>query len=223
MSDDTTRTLERRYSATQDPSDLVALLSARLRDGSLSRERVELAAYLGHEAARNLVDFVVFNPHDADYAQRVELRWPGHLQVRDLHPIGEWARSLAAYGREACRRAAVAAAGAALYAYTPNDPECEAWTRAHEAVQAARAFALDPTPENHRRVCGLTHGDTMLVPDWVPCGCHMHYGGVFPLLAAASATSPEEVRAVCLEFVAPWALGLSDPLRDQARAARPDP
>lgn len=53
MSDQRLRELERRFEVTRDVADEAALLAARLRAGALARERLELAAYLGHAAARS--------------------------------------------------------------------------------------------------------------------------------------------------------------------------
>lgn len=51
MSDAKLRELERRWKETQSVEDEAAYLLERVRVGDLSRERLELAAYCGHEGA----------------------------------------------------------------------------------------------------------------------------------------------------------------------------
>ena len=52
MSDQRLRELERRWKETNSPDDEAAYLLERVRVGDLPRERLELAAYCGHEGAR---------------------------------------------------------------------------------------------------------------------------------------------------------------------------
>lgn len=52
MTDDALRDAERRWAATRSAEDEARLLLARLRAGVLPAERLELAAWLGHAAAR---------------------------------------------------------------------------------------------------------------------------------------------------------------------------
>jgi len=51
MSDERLRELERRWKETGSPEDEAAYLLERVRAGDLSQERLELAAYCGHQAA----------------------------------------------------------------------------------------------------------------------------------------------------------------------------
>ncbi|MCW8137500.1 MAG: hypothetical protein KIT58_01180 [Planctomycetota bacterium] len=62
MSDTRLRELERRWKETGSPDDEAAYLQERVRVGDLTQERLELAAYCGHEGARRLVD--VSHPTD---------------------------------------------------------------------------------------------------------------------------------------------------------------
>jgi hypothetical protein len=55
VSDTKLRELERRWKETGSPDDEAAYLLERVRVGALSRERLELAAYCGHEGARRAV------------------------------------------------------------------------------------------------------------------------------------------------------------------------
>lgn len=81
-----------------DPAS-VAALHARMRDGSLTRERVELAAYCGHEAALQLA------PWDG-----AEVRGSWGIFDDDPTPqrvpLGRWLRGLRRWGHEAGVRAA---------------------------------------------------------------------------------------------------------------------
>ncbi|MBX3467761.1 MAG: hypothetical protein KF878_12830 [Planctomycetes bacterium] len=52
MSDTKLRDLERRWRETGSPDDEAAYLLERVRVGDLTQERLELAAYCGHEGAR---------------------------------------------------------------------------------------------------------------------------------------------------------------------------
>jgi hypothetical protein len=56
VADERVRELERRFRQSGAIEDEVAWLEARVRAGALARRRLELAAYLGHPAARRLVD-----------------------------------------------------------------------------------------------------------------------------------------------------------------------
>ena len=51
MSDEKLRELERRWKETESVEDEAAWLKERVRVGDLTQERLELAAYCGHEAA----------------------------------------------------------------------------------------------------------------------------------------------------------------------------
>jgi hypothetical protein len=56
MSDERLRSLERTWRGTGAQADLEALLRARLRAGALTRERLQLAAFVGDPAARAVYD-----------------------------------------------------------------------------------------------------------------------------------------------------------------------
>lgn len=230
MSDDTTRTLERRYSATQDPADLVALLSARLRDGSLDQRRVELAAYLGHEAAWEAAGRPWFGRHGERLGSNTHGSGMSLLGAAAPRALDEWAQGLARYGREAAIRCALAGEQVAWSAASPcaglcTDPTCPI-RLAREAHDAARAWVCDPNEA--RRIAWQDAWGAASAPDWLLCAAASFADGWATLCQlaierAARETSPEEIRSAVLRDVAPWALGLYDPLRDQARAARPDP
>lgn len=89
--DERLRAAERRALASGSVADEAALLTERLRAGSLTRERLELAAYCGHEAARVAVD-----PVTGCFGPRGERLW-GALA---LEP---WVRGLSRWGPEDLR------------------------------------------------------------------------------------------------------------------------
>lgn len=111
MSDANARRAERlAFAEGRDPHD-VATLTRRLRDGSLARERVELAAYCGHEWA----------PVVLGHGSRAATGWPDWLVARMTNDEGGpvvgmavWLRGLERWGHEVCVRAAVASAREAL-------------------------------------------------------------------------------------------------------------
>lgn len=145
MSDARVRELERRFERTGSPGDEAAWLGALLQVGDLPRERVELAALLGHEAAARctslaplpealtsavLVEPPDDRPHPASALRiagedgRSELVGVTHvdLPTRDPAPGGgptPWDALLLErpLAREAVRRLAVAVAGVAYATY----------------------------------------------------------------------------------------------------------
>ena len=84
--DEKLRDLERRFRQTGSPDDEAAWLLERVRVGDLTQERLELAAYCGHEGARRAVG--------------------------QCGPEGAlaWAQGLARWGRAPCSAAALACA-----------------------------------------------------------------------------------------------------------------
>ncbi len=91
MSDDYLQQLEARWRETGDAPDEARLLVERMRAGVLPRPRLELAAFLGHEAAR--------------------LALPGSPGIDGEAPT-RLAGELWPWGKEACVAAAVAASHA---------------------------------------------------------------------------------------------------------------
>lgn len=236
--------LHRAYLVSGSTSDLVALLSARLRDGSLSMERVELAAYLGHEAARQalggswLESWPMAGPnYDPDMPTG-----PARHELRDERAdrvdLTSWARGLVRYGVESAVRCAIASGrlahehwsrgqpmggccdpplveryghrcapgvllgAAACWAVCPCDPHCEAWRNTLRAYLTNLTNPLWlPEPPDHEEATTASCNAVGTAARW-------------------DMATPEAIRSACLRDVAPWALGLSDPLRDQARAGR---
>ena len=75
MSDARLRELERRWKETGSADDEGAYLLERVRVGDLTRERLELAAYCGHEGARRAVGDVSECPGEPAHWLGGFLRW----------------------------------------------------------------------------------------------------------------------------------------------------
>jgi hypothetical protein len=124
VSDQRLRDLERRWHETGAITDEAAFLRERVRAGALARDRLELAAYCGHEAARQALEQIK--------ATRVGLR--------------KWAVGLRRWGGEAATRGAVAAARAASTATR------DLWSdgRVDSALARAEDWARCPCEEHAR-------------------------------------------------------------------------
>ncbi|MGE0708021.1 MAG: hypothetical protein AB7N76_17575 [Planctomycetota bacterium] len=218
MADEQLRELERRWGASGSLEDQTALLRARARAGQLPRLR--LAAYLGHELAREL------------------LSQPPTILPWRLETTANLVAGLYAYGAEACVRACLALAPLA-----PREPTA-VWSRwdippalRGAARDAARSWARCPCeecPERAREVNGqvtaalakaaegrLWRGERAVcyrpeafasriaaAGEWSP------RKGVETTDAArfVTETRDEAARSAVLAALVPWALGLSDPL-----------
>ena len=108
MTDQRLRRLEREVAASPSPEAEAALLRERLRAGTLSLERLELAAYCGHEGARLLTP-----AREWSEAMRKGLVTPpGVLLVPDQ--LDDWVSGLSRWGPSVLHLASVAAAKVAL-------------------------------------------------------------------------------------------------------------
>ena len=87
MADAKLRDLERRWKETGSPDDEAAYLLERVRVGDLSRERLELAAYCGHEGSRRAVGSDQVPPVDSTAFIAGLGRWGSHEIVRALFAI----------------------------------------------------------------------------------------------------------------------------------------
>lgn len=124
MTDQRLRRLEREVAASPSPESEAALLRERLRAGTLSLERLELAAYCGHEAALAIVP----RPHGAPSDCGLCHGHPDGILVMHTatsglppwsrepcsHELRPWVRGLALWGHKVMTRASVAAARCAL-------------------------------------------------------------------------------------------------------------
>ncbi|MGE0713258.1 MAG: hypothetical protein AB7N76_35990 [Planctomycetota bacterium] len=146
--DERSRELERRSRAAGAPEDEEAWLRARLREGALSPERLELAAFLGHGPARAALGLEGPAP---------EL------------PLVTWAARLADFGQEATVRASLAAGRATLARRPDLEPI------AGFVLDAVARWLAAPGPETARDAevagdlagLGLEPGDEeALEPYW---------------------------------------------------------
>lgn len=164
MSDAGLRELERRWRASGAPGDEARVLAERLRQGALSRERLELAAHVGHVAAREALGVVP----------------AGRL------PLARWVALLDDAGRVALLRSgrddALARLGAAAAPLSPNLASaglalqvwcacpCADHARAvREARPAARPLELDAALAEQARAL-LAHALRTLCDAAAACG-----------------------------------------------------
>ncbi|MCA9642758.1 MAG: hypothetical protein KC492_18805 [Myxococcales bacterium] len=117
MTDSRLQELKRAWEASGSVEDEAAYLRERVRVGDLTQERLELAAYCGHEGAQIAVTTCVQSA-----------------------PAEEWLSGLRSHGRKACAAAAAAAAhlGIAQLAH-PNSAEAK--EVASRAIAIAERYA----------------------------------------------------------------------------------
>lgn len=132
MSDQRLRALERKYRESGTVEDEAAYLRERVRVGDLTLERLELAAYCGHEGARRA----------AQSREQPATRARDILSAMEIH------------GREAVVCLAAAAARVALEEFESRYPRD---ARPRAAVQAADEYVHCPCDDHHlkaRRMAG---------------------------------------------------------------------
>lgn len=118
MTDASLRTLERAWRASPTVEAEADYLRARVRAGDLAPEKLELAAYVGHAAARKAAGHGCCPRHQAlgrdpqEGALARLLCSESPLSVHD--PLPAWVRGLSRWGAEVQVRAAVAAGWVAL-------------------------------------------------------------------------------------------------------------
>lgn len=178
MTDRALRALERAQRAAPSVETEAALLRARLRAGTLAPERLELAAYCGHEAARWALGKCSCGcgwPHGiatvaGPFATDLD-RHRDHTDSRDL-PV--WVAGLSRWEPAVLTRAAVAAARVALPEWLAelgwwlngrdtiagfdglvhtslrrqSDEDCRAAEAPVLAIEAAEAWLAEPSEAN---------------------------------------------------------------------------
>lgn len=192
MSDHELRALERRWLESGAVEEEVALLRALRRVERLSDEQLELAAYLGHPAAVQVLGADETARRAADRQARWALEaiedatdrrdLEGHRRMRE-EAIGAeaaavevaneaWALGLGGFGLEVSVRMGVAAAQHVRAAWEPTGDE-PAWrTRALEQFQALRAWLRCPCEEHVAAVSEAAAGHFLGPP-----GPQLFFGG----------------------------------------------
>ena len=186
MGDTRLRSLE-RAAAAGDVEAQARQLAERVRAGTLTRERLELAAYAGHVAAREALggSRLVVTGKDGD-GLPVDL-FEGGPSVHRVH-FWPWVEGLERWSRmRAPVVAAVASARLAAArdergqhyndcpdASVPRDRACplcvaDIDSRPRRAVEAAEAWCASPCDRYHVEWVNRVHSPGWTSPKWLPC------------------------------------------------------
>lgn len=154
-----TRLREREREAGLDPIARVRWLTERMRAGSLTRERVELAAYCGDEAARAAVP-----PESCvDVYDAVRLHDSGALVFETwVAGLSRWRDGRQPGGACVLVRAMVAAVRAG-----DPDEDWSAGSPVRQSVERAEAWLRgDLHPDNFERLPASSHGIGIRAPGY---------------------------------------------------------
>lgn len=236
MSDHRLRELERRWKQSGEAEDEAAYLAARVRSGDVDRERLLLAAYLGHGAAErvlNLLDDPVLRK------AREDLYWVDMVRDRGRDPnnalhglnagreaerwnIERWTLRLERWGHEVCVRAAYAvglrlqdqAATHALAQIVALLERCqEAPAFREEARARVRAlFAGTAVGPSDALLGDFTQADAplllgLVLADPSPKRSAEALKTALETLVARGVASEEDLRRAVRKKLVPWALG----------------
>ncbi|MCA9630804.1 MAG: hypothetical protein KC766_24210 [Myxococcales bacterium] len=215
MTDSQLRELERRFRASGSAEDEAAWLRARVQAGELERSSLELAAYLGSEAAREFL-----GPSA-----------PRHTLAPKTGVLGFVRKGLAFWGPLPCLRAAIAATRMVI-SDSDDLPEEVGRIRVHLAEE----YAVDPRDDILQRLRAqprtpLPQNERWQTQWWICTRCAWALsaqedpGNLFTWKAkdaveevtkAVGSESP--VRAAITAELIPWALGYRDPVRERVEA-----
>ncbi|MCO5167628.1 MAG: hypothetical protein M9894_14870 [Planctomycetes bacterium] len=199
--DDRLQDLRRRV-AQGEPGARVALLAERVRTGDITRERLELAAYVGDDDARQLCAGMVLDSSAAltDWYAGM-LRFGPEAAVRSglallalaREPAGEGtSAALALLERWALCPCADHAESARVSVWTgPRDPDDDGDTRLVCVLMLAEDAGRRPSAR-------------YVTLEWA---------------RNRQGATDDDVRAAIRNEVAPWALGERDPVRERVDAA----
>ncbi len=148
MSDEKLRELERRFKETGSVEDEAAWLKERVRVGDLTQERLEFAAYCGHEGAR-----------------RASCGDPSPIEAAP-EDLRAWFARLLPLSREAVARANIAHA-AHLVASSSDSALTVA---VEEAIAAASSVLACPCPADYRRAARAHYQVDLVGPGMSPEG-----------------------------------------------------
>ncbi|MEZ6188833.1 MAG: hypothetical protein R3F62_27995 [Planctomycetota bacterium] len=200
MADRTLRELERRWKETGSVEDEAVLLLERVHVGDLAARRLEVAAAVGHPAARVAL------------TDRRAPRTPGEWTRVFAHAEPMWLRRAAASactdllaGYETAHaddlrpRAALEAVEAWLVC------PCEAHRAAAADLQLLVAFTYDAMPDLALSLTEIAQGDAEVARECLDA--------VF-----VSVGNDEAIRAGLRRDLVPWLLGYADPVRERVEA-----
>jgi hypothetical protein len=216
VADDRLRRLQRRFAEAGELDDEVAFLREQVRAGALANDRLELAAYLGHEAATRA--------------------WggdPGRPEADDQRPlerVTRWVEGLKRWGEEALWRAGAAVVRAIpIYADRfdgPDDRLLEVMDRVEDWILApdeARRAAVDGGPALLAAAVEQAWGAAACAntTHWL-CRSVSEEGFAADHTRALVAEAGHELRPLQIERavrdeLVPWALGREDPLLERPR------
>lgn len=237
MSDSNLRKLERRFRSSGSVVDEVEYLRERIRVGAITPERVEIAAYLGHEAAVAALGEEAPDVLAADDmpGYRTPILQITRSDLDYLTDVGEW------WGQEFCFRFAIAAAIHAIAAQQRNR-KASAAAAAHveaarECLRTAELRLLDgrtelgPPPSSDNNLSWVCRGLHWLSspgagpPGWREETMSLYLARTVVAAARVGISSrPAQRRertallAVARAEMVPWALGTGDPVRERHRA-----
>lgn len=235
MTDARLRAAERTAATDASPEAQAALLRERLRAGTLDPARLELAAYCGHEGAREALGldpwggFPRYAEDPPPFTAQDGSRYEFVAVQTDLAPayaLRPWVAGLARWGDEALTRAAVAAARVALpvweQAVGPN-PGLERRAALDAAESLLAQTAPDPIDPFARQRAWLdainpstyTFRTHALTPErflmwawltWMPAPSVTPTRRASEIAAAAQVAGEQPVREAIQHALCAWAL-----------------
>lgn len=245
MSDEHLRELERRWKETGTVEDEAAWLKERVRVGDLTQERLELAAYLGHEAAQDITESMGWSPSASTFPTTgVELllrRSDLDLTQKELAEL--LGVKVARVGK--AERAESEPLAGPLLASLPRLLRNPAFWLEGIGGWGSLAVVRAGVAAGHLASPG-PFAALRRVEDWILCPCDDHEALAWeaadacwssgrmsvPLFApdvnyarswlgqAMHKHPGEQVCGVVRAELAPWALGYSDPVRDRVEARK---
>lgn len=207
MSDERLRQLERRWRETGAAGDEAAYLRERVRVGELPRERLELAAYCGHEAASGATG--VCGPRDLEQWVAGLSRWDMQTAMRAAlaaarfaYPV--WSRGLSSGMRDG-EWVTEALRAAERCVLTPSSDNDRAAARAaSDAFGAASESDLEGEVEGAAAEACALAARAASANSLEAASSAIHF--------AARAESPPAVLSAIWDELTPWALGHEDPV-----------
>lgn len=209
MSDDYLRQLEARWRETGDAPDEARLLLERMRAGLLGRPRLELAAFLGHEAARLALPAspTLGGPEPTRLADDL---WPWGKEAAVAGAVAAAHAVVAEPARDPRPRRAVEAAAA--WVHCPCEAHVAQARRAGDAALEAAGIAHASAPPAPGRFAALAaHHAAIGAAAWpVPVALKHAFRAVKYAEEAALAGGllrRDELTAIMCQALTLWALG----------------